>query len=162
MSQSAHRSGPEFLLGRTDWEAQFTALKNLGVADVAKSVAARAAALPGDIVTDMAGGVRDLFTGTNLIKNGAMLAGGFAGVQTAKAAAVATATANHVGAGAVAAVKQAVNTVVSAPVFAGWTTADVMAGPALDKAKQGIQEVAGQIRAAGSTNPPPRVANDTV
>ena len=157
MNQSNHRAGPEFLLGRNDWEAQFLALKNSGPLDVAKSVGTRLAGLPMDVVNETAAGVRDLFTGTNLIKNGAMLAGGFAGVQAAKAAVVAHAEPHH-GASAVAAIKQATNTVLSAPVFAGWTTADVMAGPALDQAKQRIQGVADSVRAAGSQNPTPHVA----
>lgn len=68
------------------------------------------------------------------------LAGGFAGVLTAQTAAGKAATEAGYTEAAVAAVRRAVSTVLSAPVYAAWTTADVMAGPAIDAAAGHIQQ----------------------
>jgi hypothetical protein len=42
---------------------------------------------------------------------------------------------------AVAGIKQATNTALSAPVIAAWTLADVVAGPALDHVGQKLKDV---------------------
>ncbi|MBT1540111.1 hypothetical protein B7R78_0024580 [Ralstonia solanacearum] len=93
----------------------------------------RAAKLPVDILTGTLAATRSLFTATNIIKNAGALAGGFAGVLTAQTAAGRMATSAGASEEAVVAVKRAVkravSTVLSAPVYAAWTTADVTAAP---------------------------------
>ncbi|MBW8832269.1 MAG: hypothetical protein JF606_23255 [Burkholderiales bacterium] len=155
MNNASHRTGPEYLLGRTDWKDQYNSLKDSGPADPLRSFASRAVRVPLDAVTHSLG-MKDLFTGTNLIKNGAMLAGGSAGVLSAKTAVGEAAVKAGFGPAAVSGIKQAVNTTLSAPLFAAWTTADVTAGDTLDNATQRITALADKIQAAGAPNPSTR------
>jgi|GEM_PF-1978170 len=155
MNNASHRSGPEYLLGRTDWKDQYESLKKSGPTDPLKSFAARAVRVPLDAVAHSLG-MKDLFTGTNLIKNGAMLAGGFAGVLSAKTAVGEAAVKAGFGPAAVSGIKQGVNTALSAPLFAAWTTADVRAGSTLDSATRRITDLADRMQAAGTPNPPTR------
>ncbi|MHC6053689.1 hypothetical protein ACYT84_18365 [Ralstonia solanacearum] len=140
MNETQHRTGAEYLLGRTDWEAQFTLLKQSTWTDPLKGAAQRAAKLPVDLLTGTLAATRSLFTATNLVKNAGALAGGFAGVLTAQTAAGRMATNAGASAEAIVAVKRAVGTVLSAPVYASWTTADVTAGAIADAAAGRIQQ----------------------
>ncbi|HEX7641432.1 MAG TPA: hypothetical protein VF472_04380 [Burkholderiaceae bacterium] len=145
-NESGHRKGAAYLLGREDWEAQFDQLKQASWGTQLKGGLKRAAALPRDIATDTLQGVRDVFRATDLIKSGAVLGGGFAGVLAAKTAAGKAAKKMGASPAVIAAVKQTVNTVVSAPVFAAWTTADVMAPAAIDKATSLLRPQASQAQ----------------
>ncbi len=140
MNETQHRTGAEYLLGRTDWEAQFVLLKQSTWTDPLKGAAQRAAKLPVDLLTGTLAATRSLFTATNLVKNAGALAGGFAGVLTAQTAAGRMATNAGASAEAIVAVKRAVGTVLSAPVYAAWTTADVTAGAIADTAAGRIQQ----------------------
>ncbi len=140
MNETQHRTGAEYLLGRTDWETQFTLLKQSTWTDPLKGAAQRAAKLPVDLLTETLAATRSLFTATNIIKNAGALAGGFAGVLTAQTAAGRMATNAGASEEAVVAIKRAVSTVLSAPVYATWTTADVAAGPIVDAAAGRIQQ----------------------
>ncbi|MHA6908681.1 hypothetical protein ACQUJS_09675 [Ralstonia pseudosolanacearum] len=140
MNETQHRTGAEYLLGRTDWEAQFRLLKESAWSDPLKGVANRAATLSADILTETLAATRSLFTATNVIKNAGALAGGFAGVLTAQTAVGRMATNAGASEAAIATIKRAVGTVLSAPVYAAWTTADVMAGPTLDAAARRIRQ----------------------
>jgi hypothetical protein len=139
INTSAHRSGPEYLLGRTDWETHYDALKDATWGTQLKGAAKRAVHLPIDIATDALSAARNVFTATNVVKNAGALGGGFAGVLAGKTAA--TKAAQHLsgGAAAVSAVGQAVNTVLSAPVYATWTAVDVMGPSLIDKAVGRLQ-----------------------
>ncbi|BCM05293.1 MULTISPECIES: hypothetical protein [Ralstonia solanacearum species complex] len=141
MNETHHRTGAEYLLGRTDWEDQFKQLKQSTWTDPLVGAGKRTAKLlVADLATETLAATRSLFTATNLIKNMGALAGGFAGVLTAQTAAGKAATEAGYTEAAVAAVRRAVSTVLSAPVYAAWTTADVMAGPAIDAAAGHIQQ----------------------
>ncbi|MHA6829674.1 hypothetical protein [Ralstonia pseudosolanacearum] len=159
INETQHRTGAEYLLGRTDWEAQFKRLKESTWSDPLKGAADRARTLSADILTETLAATRSLFTATNLIKNMGALAGGFAGVLTAQTAVGRMTTTTGASKEAIATIKLAVGTVLSAPVYAAWTTADVMAGPTLDAA-------AGRIRQALAPRPqaapPAHVAIDIV
>ncbi|MHA6894968.1 hypothetical protein ACQUJT_12885 [Ralstonia pseudosolanacearum] len=159
MNETQHRTGAEYLLGRTDWEAQFRRLKESTWSDPLKGAANRARTLSTDLLTETLAATRSLFTATNVIKNVGALAGGFAGVLTAQTAVGRMATTAGASEEAIAAIKRAVGTVLSAPVYAAWTTADVIAGPTLDAA-------AGRIRQAFAPGPqaapPAHVAIDIV
>ncbi len=151
MNETHHRTGAEYLLGRTDWEDQFKLLKQSTWTDPLVGTGKRAAKLlVVDLATETLAATRSLFTATNLIKNVGALAGGFAGVLTAQTAVGKAATDAGYTEAAVAAVKRAASTVLSAPVYAMWTTADVMAGPT-------INAVAGHLQQA-FTPPTPHAA----
>lgn len=141
LNEKNHRVGPEYLLGRRDWEAQYMALKdtNPWTAPLANA-GKRLAKVPLDMATDSLEAIRTLGNATDLIKSAGVLGGGFAGILAAKSAATEAATRHGLPEPAVAAIGQAVNTLASAPVFATWTTADVMTGAALDKAVETLQE----------------------
>ncbi|CAH0441665.1 hypothetical protein [Ralstonia pseudosolanacearum] len=146
MNETQHRTGAEYLLGRTDWEAQFRQLKQSTWTDPLKGAAKRAAKLPVDLLTETLAATRSLFTAANIIKNAGALGGGFAGVLTAQTAAGRMATNAGAREEAIVAFKRAIGTVLSAPVYAAWATADVMAGPIVDAA-------AGRIRQAFAPRP---------
>ena len=141
INEHYHRTGPEYLLGRQDWEAQYTALKEVNpLKDPLINAGKRLAQFPVDIATDSLEAPRKVFTASSLLENVGMLGGGFAAVSAAQAAAKKTATDAGLGEPAVEAVGQAVNTVLSTPVFAGWAGASIMTGSAADKAVNYLQE----------------------
>ncbi len=141
-----HRTGPEYLLGRQDWEAQYTALKEVNpLKDPLINGGKRLAQIPVDIMTDGLEATRKVFTASALMENVGMLGGGFAAVSVAQAAAKKTATDAGLGEPAVEAVSQAVNTALGGPVFAAWAGASIMTGPAADKAANYLQDTASSL-----------------
>nr|WP_298166965.1 hypothetical protein [uncultured Pseudomonas sp.] len=141
-----HRTGPEYLLGRQDWEAQYTALKEVNpLKDPLINGGKRLAQIPVDIMTDGLEATRKVFTASALMENVGMLGGGFAAVSVAQAAAKKTAIDAGLGEPAVEAVSQAVNTALGGPVFAAWAGASIMTGPAADKAATYLQEKASSL-----------------
>ena len=141
MSERNHRTGPEYLLGRQDWEAQYTTLKDVNpLKDPLIYGAKRLAHIPVDMATDGLEATRKFFTATSLVQNVGMLGGGIAGTLAAKEAVEKAAVRAGFSEPAVAAAGHAVNTVLSAPVYAAWTTASVLTGPATDKAANFLQE----------------------
>lgn len=148
-----HRTGPEYLLGRQDWEAQYTALKEVNpLTDPLINGGKRLAKIPVDIMTDGLEATRKVFTASALMENVGMLGGGFAAVSVAQAAAKKAATDAGLGEPAVEAISQAVNTALGGPVFAAWAGASIMTGPAADKAASYLQDTASSLlgRPAGS------------
>lgn len=139
MNASAHRVGPEYLLGRTDWETHYDALKQATWRTQIQGAAKRAAKLPVDVATDSLAAVRSVFTATNLGKNVGALGGGFAGVLAAKASAAQVARRAHAGEVTLSAIEQTVNAVVSAPAFAAWTAVDVLGPSTIDQAVDRLQ-----------------------
>jgi hypothetical protein len=131
-NEAAHRKGPEYLLGRLDWEQRFDQLKNATWGTQLKGGMERAAKLPVDVATRGLQGAKDLLTATNLSKNVGALGGGIAGISTATTAASMAAKNLGVSPVGVSAIKHAVSTALFAPVVAAWTTMDV-AGPSLIK-----------------------------
>lgn len=141
-----HRNGPEYLLGRQDWEARYTALKEVNpLKDPLINAGKRLAKLPVDIATDSLEATRKVFTASALMENVGMLGGGFAAVSVAQAAAQKTATDAGLGEPAVEAISQGVNTVLGGPIFAAWAGASIMTGPAADKAATYLQEKASSL-----------------
>ncbi|PAU54751.1 hypothetical protein [Pseudomonas indica] len=141
-----HRNGPEYLLGRQDWEAQYTALKEVNpLRDPLINAGKRLAQLPVDIATDSLEATRKVFTASALMENVGMLGGGFAAVSVAQAAAKKTATDAGLGEPAVEAISQGVNAALGGPVFAAWAGASIMTGPAADKAANYLQEKASSL-----------------
>jgi hypothetical protein len=137
-NETNHRVGPEYLLARTDWETQFDNLKKMPWTDPFKNAAMRAAKFPKDAVMNSVSVAKEVFTPTNLVKNGAMLGGGYAGISAAQAAVAKVAEQSNLPEAAVVALKEGVNTLGGAPVFAAWTTAGVMTQPFLDKVKDAV------------------------
>lgn len=146
INEHYHRTGPEYLLGRQDWEAQYTALKEVNpLRDPLINAGKRLAQLPVDIATDSLEATRKAFTASALMENVGMLGGGFAAISAAQAAAKKTATDAGLGEPAVEAVGQAVNAALGGPVFAAWAGASIMTGPAADKAANYLQEKASSL-----------------
>lgn len=141
-----HRTGPEYLLGRQDWETQYTALKDVNpFKDPLINAGKRLAQLPVDIATDTLSATRKAFTASALMENVGMLGGGFAAVSVAQAAAKQKAAEAGLGERGVDVVGQAVNAALGGPVFAAWAGASIMTGPAADKAASFLQENASAL-----------------
>lgn len=141
-----HRTGPEYLLGRQDWEEQYTALKEVNpFKDPLINAGKRLAQLPVDIATDGLEATRGFFTATSLVQNVGMLGGGFAAVSVAQAAAKQKAAEAGLGERGVDVVGQAVNAALGGPVFAAWAGASIMTGAAADKAASFLQENASSL-----------------
>ncbi|NIF33397.1 hypothetical protein F3J29_14795 [Enterobacter sp. Cy-643] len=142
VDESKGRTGPEYLLGRNDWQQKFTELKNTSVvSDTLKNAAQRVAKLPLDIATDSLKATASVFSAPSLGKT-AMLAGGFAGVislRSAIGAAVAHAF-PRVNAASLSAISHATNVVASAPVFFAVPAAEILADAVADKMTQTLQE----------------------
>lgn len=142
VDESKGRTGPEYLLGRNDWQQKFTELKNTHVvSDTAKNAAQRMVRLPLDIATDSLGAVRNVFSAPGLGKT-AMLAGGFAGVTALRSiigGAIASAS-PRINAASLSAISHAANVVASAPVFFAVPAAEILADAAAGKMTQALQE----------------------
>lgn len=100
----------------------------------------RVARFPLDVITGSAAAVQNLFKPAQLAQTG-VLGGGFAGVAAATSAAASAMQQAGYGPVATELVKQGVNTLASAPVFAAWTTAALGAGPAADAVAERIQGI---------------------
>ncbi|WP_190275194.1 hypothetical protein [Collimonas fungivorans] len=149
-NEKKHRVGPEYLLGRPDWEEHFDSLKNATWTGAGANGLKRAARLPVDIALDTLGGARELFTAKRLLTNG-VLAGGFAGVSAAKTAAGVAAKKAGMNPAGISAIKETVGTLASAPVFAAWTMTDVLADTAIGKASEAANKLGNMIH---QSNPP--------
>lgn len=128
------------LFGRKDWEDQFEELKKCSPSQPYINGAKRAAKFPLDVATETLSAVRKVFEGGNLLTNGGALAGGFALTGMARNAAKQAALNQGLPKGAVAAADHAVNVVGSAITFAAYGAAGVLAGKAVDKGVEVIQE----------------------
>ena len=149
-NEKNHRVGPEYLLGRPDWEEHFDRLENTTWTDAGVNGLKRAARLPVDIATDTLSGARELLTAKRILTNG-VLAGGFAGVSAAKAVAGIAAKKAGMDPAGVSAIQETVGTITSAPVFAAWTMTDVLADTAIDKAGEAANRIGNMIH---QSNPP--------
>jgi hypothetical protein len=136
--EAAHRVGPEYLFARKDWDTQYELLRTMGWAKPLAAVATRVAHFPLDVATDSLTAVRTLFTATSLAKT-AVLTGGLGAAAAGKAAATHAASAASLSPPKVDAIGQAVNTVLTVPVIAMWTTADVCTGVLSESAKAALQ-----------------------
>ncbi len=144
MDEKNHRTGPEYLLGRRDWEASYKALKEVNPwKDPLINGGKRLLKMPVDVATDGLQSIRKFGTATSVVQNLGALGGGFAGVLSARAAVTKAAEKAGMGPVAQAAISHTVNTFASAPVYFAWTSGAVLAGAAADKAASFIQEKAG-------------------
>ncbi|TKJ68324.1 type III effector [Pseudomonas viridiflava] len=119
----------------TDWLEAYNAIKSASYSGAAINAGKRMAGLPLDAMTDGVKAVAGYMTGTSLMKNGLVLAGGFAAVGKVQEAGTRTIS-NPV---TKALVSQVTNLAGSAPVFAAWTTVDVVGDTLTDKTEAFIQ-----------------------
>lgn len=151
-----HQRGGAFIFGRkdtqpkplddeTDWLAAYQGVKNASYSGAALNAGKRLAGMPLDILTDSSKAVRSLVSATSLTQNGLALAGGFAGVGKLQEMATKNITNPYLK----TAVSQLTNTAASSAVFAGWTTAGVVTGPATEAAEDLLQN--GVKNAASAT-----------
>jgi hypothetical protein len=126
--KDAHRIGPEYLLGRNDWQDQIKALEQATHGGQAVHGAARVANAVIDVLRDPLGTagrvVTDGLSPTGL-GQAASLVGGFAGVVVATSAVAKAMVARGFKADdpKVVVAQQAVALLMSAPVYAAWTSA---------------------------------------
>jgi len=80
--KSHQRIGPEFMMGRHDWEQQYDELKAHDWKDTALSVGSRALHIPLDIAQDLSKQIQSMFTPTGLLSDIAILGGGLAATET--------------------------------------------------------------------------------
>lgn len=139
MNERAHRVGPEYMLGRKDFQEQFQALDEANAATQIRGGVRRAKDfVTKDVPTRTLAAGRSLLTAPNLAKNGILTAGLAGYFQAGASAAQAVASA-----GASEPVQELVKHAARLPVFAAtvaaWTTADVGMGPAATALSRKIQ-----------------------
>ncbi|RWR02319.1 hypothetical protein ED28_08030 [[Pantoea] beijingensis] len=140
VDENKGRTGPEYLLGREDWQQQFTALKNTHVvSDTLKNAAHRVARLPLDIATDSLRAANSVLSAPSIGKT-AVLAGGFAGVISLRSAISGALASQGFNAAAISAISHAANVVSSTPVFFAAPAAEVVGSAVADKMTQTLQE----------------------
>ncbi|SDH57788.1 hypothetical protein SAMN05216588_105284 [Pseudomonas flavescens] len=83
--KSHQRIGPEFMMGRTDWETEYDELKAHSWKDTAVSIGSRALHIPLDIAQDLSKQIQSMFTPTGLVSDIAILGGGLAATETFRA-----------------------------------------------------------------------------
>lgn len=161
-----HQRGAAFVLGikdkepkatlaeETDWLKVYDGIKSASYSGATINAGKRLAGLPLDVATDAVKSVAGYMTATSLVKNGLVLAGGFAGVGKLQE----LATQNISSPATKAFVSQATNLAASAPVFAAWTTADVVVDPATKKAESFIQDTVKSSASSAAS----QVASQTV
>jgi hypothetical protein len=126
--KNAQRIGPEYLLGRNDWQDQIQALEQATHGGQALNGAARVANAALDVLRDPAGTLGRVVTdglSPAGLGQAASLVGGFAGVVAATSAVAKAMVARGYDAAdpKVVVAQQAVSLLMSAPVYAAWTSA---------------------------------------
>jgi hypothetical protein len=131
LDERAHRTGPEYLLGRTDWEQQYCALKDATWAGAAANGAGRVAKAVVNTVDATLSAPHTLLRASSLAMNGGALGLGLAAVGMATEGAATLAQKSGASATGVVAAQHAARTLSSAGVFASWTSAEILTQPAL-------------------------------
>jgi|GEM_PF-1664047 len=80
--KSHQRIGPEFMMGRHDWEQQYDELKAYGLKDAALNVGSRALHVPLDIAQDLSKHIQAMFSPQGLVSDILILGGGIALTET--------------------------------------------------------------------------------
>ena len=80
------RVGPEFLLGRTDWEERFDQLEKYGWVQRTMNVGSRALHFPLDIAQDLSKSIQSMFSPKGMVADITVLGGGIAAGEVARAA----------------------------------------------------------------------------
>lgn len=136
----AHRAGPAYLLGRTDWKTQYQALKESTPLSPLANGAKRMAKLPLSLLTDVTPALSGAVSFSSLVSNAGVLGGGFALTSLARDAAKDLATQKGLGPGEVAVVDHTVNLAMSALTFGSYGVASVATDPLSDAAVKVLQE----------------------
>ena len=134
------RTGPEFLLGRKDWQQQYQALKAANVVTTPLAgLAKRSAGLPLDLMTDGLSAARSLLTLGSAGKT-TLLAGGFSGILSLRACVSEALNSKGDNAASAAALSHTMNVLGSAALFAMLPGLEILAEPAAKKASSVLQE----------------------
>lgn len=136
----ANRSGPAYLLGRTDWKKQFQALKESTAFTPALNGAKRLARLPLDVMTDSTKALSEALSFSSMVSNAGVLGGGFSLTSMARGAAKELASQKGLGPGEIAAVDHSVNLGMSALTFGAYGVAGVVTEPFSQAAVKTLQE----------------------
>jgi len=140
VNENKGRTGPEYLLGRNDWQQTFTDLKNTHVvSDTLKNVSQRVAKLPLDIATDSLKAASNVLSAPGMGKT-AVLAGGFSGVIALRSAISGALASHSFNAASVNAISHAANVIASVPIFFAVPGAEIVADAVAEKMTQTLQE----------------------
>jgi hypothetical protein len=145
-----HRVGPEYLLGRTDWRDQYTALKEATWKGAAANGAGRLAKAGVNLVDATLSTPHTITSATGLTTNVGALGGGLGLVSMATTGAGALAKKMGAGPAGVVAAEHAGRTASSALVFPSWTTAAVVTDPAVGAMRK-ASEAIGDMAQTGMT-----------
>lgn len=138
-----HRTGPEYLLARTDWHERYKALKSYGVTDAVAGVARRAALLPLDIARDGLEALRSPLTPAGLAA-GSILTGGLTGISEATAKVTSLARKAGFSPAAVDAFGKLTVLTTMAPVIGTWVASAIVTQPLVDEVKKGLDRRTGK------------------
>ena len=147
-AEQDHRVGPEYLLGRTDWEDQYQALKEATWKGAVANGTGRVAKAVVNTVDATLSAPRTMLSATSLSTNVGALGVGLGAVSMATSAAGALAEKHGASAAGIVAAEHAARTISSAGVFASWTTAAVVTQPAVD-ALRGVSDATGDLAKKG-------------
>ncbi len=133
------RTGPEFLLGRNNWQQQYQALKAANMMTPFAGLAKRSARLPLDMMTDGLSAARSLFTPGSVGKT-AVLAGGFSGILSLRTGISHSMNSKGYNAASATALSHMANVVGSGVLLAMLPGSEILPEAAAKKASSVIQE----------------------
>nr|WP_298116402.1 hypothetical protein [uncultured Pseudomonas sp.] len=163
INESNHRVGPEYLLGKQDWEASYTALKNYSARDAMTNLGKRTAQLPVDIATNGLQAIRDFGNAGSLLQNVGGLGGGYALTTLAREGIKKQAEKHGLGDLATGLIDKTAATIGNAASFAAWSAASVAGDTLADRASSFIRDNAANYlhgRPAGSQPVPTEPHDD--
>lgn len=143
-AEQDHRVGPEYLLGRTDWQTQYQALKDATWKGAVANGTGRIAKAVLNTVNAAASAPQTILSATGITTNVGALGGGLGAVSMATTGAGALAKKLGANAAGVVAAEHAGRTLSSAGVFASWTTAAVVTQPVVDGMRS-VSNAAGEL-----------------
>lgn len=147
-AEQDHRIGPEYLLGRADWQQQYRALKGATWKGAVANGAGRVAKAVINTVDATLSAPNTILSAPGIVTNAVVLGGGLGAASLATAAAGALAKKHGAGEAGVVAAEHAARTVSSAGVFATWTTAAIVTQPVVDGMRD-LSNAAGDLAKKG-------------
>ncbi|WP_321888413.1 hypothetical protein [Paraburkholderia bannensis] len=145
-AEQDHRVGPEYLLGRTDWQDQYRALKDATWKGAVANGAGRFAKAVVNTLDATVSAPRTILSATGITTNVGALGAGLGAVSMATTGAGALAKQHGAGAAGVVAAEHLGRTLSSAAVFASWTTAGIVTQPAVDGLRAGSDAAGDRVK----------------
>lgn len=140
------RIGPEFLLGRTDWEERFDQLEQYGWKQRTMNVGSRALHFPLDIAQDLSKSIQSIFTPQGMIADITTLGGGIVAGEVARAAMKDYLRQNHYSEPDATLLADLAVVPVEAAYFGGWALMSEVSAPAIEFA----DKITNKLRSRGA------------